>query len=64
MQALQTVLQWLLDCISHSICVEFDYTDGTHERHGRCNIKTLWLSEERLENHLHNWGYRNVHIVK
>ncbi len=64
MNLLNKLLNWLLDCISRSVCVEFDYTDATGEHHGRCDIRTLWVSEQRIEHQLHFWGYRNIHIVR
>lgn len=59
---MRTVIGLLDRYLGRPRLVEFEYQDSRGHHHGRCYVKCLGRSQQRIERALHGLGYTNVRI--
>ena len=60
---MKTVIRIILQILAKPHLVEFDYRDMIGMHHGRCYVRCLFGSEQRIKRILHGLGYRNIRIA-
>ncbi len=60
---MKTVIRIILQILAKPHLVEFDYRDMIGMHHGRCYVRCLFGSKQRIKRMLHGLGYRNIRIA-
>lgn len=59
---MRNAISTLVDMLSRTHLVEFDYTDSTGRHHGRCYVRCLFGNRQQTQRLMRSFGYTNIHI--